>query len=416
MKTIRNLCLYSVIVAAFACGSSNDTTVAADQAALDNAPTDMNTMGLDQNPSDTNSTDPNYSDAPLIAELDPGAEIGTVEQAVGDPGCHPLLFDRMRRVVVRLNRLIAKAVGRAKKVVSARAKSSNGTTTVWVGNVDNNQLTVRVTVTKASAGNFTWTVDAKLPTQPDSAFVNFATGSVNNSGTAHSGGGSLRVDFTALNGVASFEKTTGTLTVNFTHQGNGVGAAKKVQLTLANYNPNGVESEPLGANANYVFERVVGTGGSFKAQWMPILACPQTGNPPAYNTTAKATVSVVHRWKVQSAGVDGGSPVINSRTDAYATGGQMAAGESFTGATCTEEGAGAGFYWMMRHNRTTAPLFVGHSASVGPGTCDTADFGTPPNLGDKNNDYIPTTAINFTDAKPVSFCIQNIAACTPPIQ
>jgi hypothetical protein len=357
---------------------------------IDNMPTaDM--AGIDQNPNDISSArSANAMSGPTEAET----------QALTGAACHPHLFLRTRDAVKGINRyIVTKFFKNLDAIIDSHASKATTSSVTWTKPVFNGAGQYRVTLTKSAPGQYALEVAAKAPaTAPDSAYVVIQTATINNTGgAAHAGTGTMHLDLTKLATVFTAERSRGAIDLNYTVNGNN----KLVQVTLTGFTGDDTNPHQPPANSNYVFARTKGVGGSFKYVQQTVFACPE--NPSSLQATMKA----VHRWRVTT-GVDGGAAVFNGRSDANATGGQIAAGQSWVGVTCTDETAGteagAEKFWQMALFDTNGNLVRGEVDTNGPGLvgCDSS-FGPKPSGSPTYQSNYSLASINFTDGSVVPF-------------
>lgn len=376
MSGWKYVCCFLSGAVLVACGGGTPT---ASQEYLDAMPT-VDTVVMDERPDDAQAARQGLT-----------AGDSDVEQALTGDACHPHLFLRTRWVSKSLNRLAAKFLRRVEQVVDNHPKAVTGSSHSWVKLVDDGQLSLKVTLNKASSTQWSLEVDAKPATAPDSAFVVISTATFSKTdGTPHSGSGNMSLNLTALNQLLpNVEKAQGTITITFLVSG----ANKKVQVTLANFTPDDTNPDKLPTNANYVFARTAQVGGSFKLQQSVDLACPEQTQTPHQ----LATMQAVHRWMVQNNQFLG-------RSDAQATGGQIPVNTRFVGVTCADLGQPDGTaerYWLMKLEQGNTVLSSVSATNYGPSSCNAA-FGAVPDTGSFTNDY-NFASVNFNDASIVAY-------------
>jgi hypothetical protein len=375
VNNLKMVCLSLVMsVSLLGCGAKFQ------QEFEDNAP-NFNSLSMDMNSSDTNM------------------ESSSAITPTGDQ-CHPHLFWRTRNVVERFNTHILMVVSRMDAVIDNHPKATTGTTHTWEKDVG--LYTIKVEAAKVSATQFTFETDIKKKADDDSKYVKVGSSTINKTdGTAHTGQGTYLVDLTALSSVTG-GKAQGQISISFDIT--NAGAQKTLQVTLTNFTPDDTIVDANGnplltpKDANYVFTRTKGVGGSLKFQDEMVLACPD--NP----SSEQATVNTVARWGHNSTGSFVG------RADAVATGGQIQTGYKIEGVVCADLSQGdataeLGKYWMMKAEDTTngntivaGEAYVG---AAGPDTCDPI-FGAVPSPDNNTTDFDFST-INFTDSSIVPY-------------
>ncbi len=308
--------------------------------------------------------------------------------------CHPHLFQRTRDVVRMINHHLFKVMGRVDAIIDSHPLASGNVHTwerVYAG------LDIQATLTKNADGSYTFVVEAKPQGAADSAFVQIANASyvAASDGTPHAGTGSITFDLSALASVVPGEKSRGQVIVHFAVSG----ATKTVQVQLQNFTPDNSSDVIPPKNANYVFQRTSGVGGSLKFEENLVLFCP--ANPQHL----AATLDTVTRW----ANVNG---QIVGRSDSLATGGQIAAGDQWLGLTCFSYAAGhpdlgTEGYWQMKSEDSSGTVLQGDAtmraranASASP-SCN-AVFGAVPSFDTNQNDY-DFASVNFEDASVVPY-------------
>jgi hypothetical protein len=398
---LRILCLIGVVISAVGCGDSGNVP----QEFLDNMPNGP-TAALDENPSDPSIAQAAAMVSPLQQDT----------QALSDPNCHPHLFIRTRETVKALNRyIIGKFFRRIDALIDNHATKATASAVTWIKTVDNGAAQLRITLTKSAPGNYALLVEAKAPSAPDSAYVTVQTATVTNpAGQAHQGSGTMHLDLTALGTVITTEMARGTIDLNYTINGNN----KKVQVTLTNFTGDDTNVNQPPSNANYVYARTAGVGGSFKLVQNTVFLCPS--NP----SSLKASLKAVHRWK-KSSGIDGGPAVFVGRSDAQATGGQLGANQIIVGVTCVDESATTGTlatesaaerFWQMAVFQGGGDPATGGGTLVtgwydvnnpfGTSTCDASFNGNGNNPPSGSPNFLSNYSfrnMNFGDASVVPF-------------
>jgi hypothetical protein len=328
---------------------------------------------------------PTYDTVSLDMESGSASVSGALDGAV----CHPHLFQRTREVVHVLNWHLFKIMGRLDAIISRTATSSTSTSRTW--EAVRAGLDLKVTLTKNADGSYAYLGQMKRQSDPDSAFQDVVTGTVTPGAEPHTGQGSLKLDLTALSSLAPAEKATGTITASFDVQG----ATKTVRVQVADFEPDLAAEVRPPRDANYVFERTAGVGGSLKFREDVVLLCPANPQQQA------AQVETVARWTKDGA-------VMAGRADALATGGQIPAGDRFVGTTCfqLDAGADAEKSWQMKlEDASGATVRAGavSTAQAGDtGTPCSAVFGAAPTPDSAAGDF-DFSSVNFDDASVVPY-------------
>jgi len=330
----------------------------------------------------------------LTLDMESSDSVNTTQALDASASCHPHLFMRTREVVRLLNRHISKVFGRVDEIIANHPKLADGKTHVWEHLTAKGEVMVKVSLTKGTNG-YTFETDMKKPSDPDSAYAAVSSGTLKaTDGSPHSGTGTLHLDLSALTKLLPEEKATGTIDVDFTVSS----ATKKLQVKVANFDPDATLDVRPPRSGNYVFERTRGVGGSLKFQEDVVLLCP--ANPDR----KVAQVQTVARWANQNGQIIG-------RSDSRGTGGQIATGNQWLGMTCFDmtrgEDTTAERYWQMKLEDANGNVVKGGALySAADATSPTAScsalFGNVPDLGTGTNDF-DFSKINFNDASSVPY-------------
>jgi hypothetical protein len=143
-------------------------------------------------------------------------------------------------------------------------------------------------------------------------------------------------------------------------------------------------------NARYVYLREPGRGGSLKVTDEMVFYCPI--NPQLL----PADVDLVSAW---FRAADGS---IHGRSDAKATGGQIASSDAWVGLTChTRPAAGevAETYWLMKLEQGSS---IVQGLSAGDRTACDPVFGAVPAVNSTANDF-DFSKVDFTNSDPYPF-------------
>ena len=382
MKMTRLVLPCCTIAALVACGGSSAST----EAFRASAPT-FDKLAVSQNDSD--SVPPAQ-----------GAATDTTTQNVTAPDCHPHLFQRSGEIIHRVNKHFFKLVGHVEDMINDHPTLSSGSSKTWEKAKDGVDRKFTMTSTANLDGSVTYSfeLDLKL-TAGTAGFVKVMSGSITHSGPAEAevadAGAAARVedkgvvdfDYTALSSVIPSEHARGQISDSFDNiHDPAKGVKRSATLTLAAFLPE--EGDPHGPRTgSYSWEREPGIGGKFQFQTSVVLLC------PANSTGAAADVTTVARWYHSPDGVHG-------RSDSKATGGQIAAGNTWMGVTCAKgqtmtappEG-----YWMMKLEDAGGATVAGSAVQDGSTAstpCDPA-FGPVPSLTSSASDYDFASAVTF---------------------
>ncbi len=375
-KLITGLLSMIALGASVGCGSGASQEVA-------NVIPNSGTLALDLTPSDSSAT-------PVATDSS-----SQVAQGLTAPDCHPHLFQRTHEVVKRLNRHIFKIMARADAAIDHHPKAQIGNVYVWEKVIAG--ISVKHTLTKVSDTQFSFETDVKLEAAPDAAYVKVASGTVTTTdGQPHTGSGTISFDLTALASVVSTEQARGQITVAYSVSG----PTKTLQIHVANFTFDDDGARPP-RNANYVYQRTLGVGGSLKFQEDVVLFCPQNPN------LSSASVETVSRWAKINGSIVG-------RSDSRGTGGQIPSGDAWLGLTCFDisqpvaADPDAERYWQMKLENGNGQVLTGDAtynasdASHPTSSCNPSVFGPVPDLGSNLNDF-NFSAINFGDGSVVPY-------------
>ena len=359
-----------------ACGGSGLTT--ADFQA--NAPT-FDKLAISQNDGDMTP--------PVMADSAPSPSADMVSM-----DCHPHLFARTGEIIGRVNRHFFKLVRHVQDVIANNPSLANGQTRTWenVKNGIDRKLTMTATV--EADGSVTYAFELDVKSTGD--FVKVMSGSLTHTGpaaadTTDAGSapvenkGTVTFDFDALASVDTAERARGQITDTFDNVKDPAhGVKRSAQLTLTNFLPD--DGDPHGPrNGSYSWLREPGTGGLFQFQDSLVLLCPS--NP----SNLAADLTTVARWYKTTDGS------VHGRSDSKASGGQIAAGNTWIGLTCAQgqtTAAPAEGEWMMKLEDSSGATLQSQVMTSGVTACDPA-FGAIPNAGDNANDYDFSAAVSF---------------------
>jgi hypothetical protein len=326
------------------------------------------------------------SSAALSIDVDAGAATTTAGVTASAPpetssllplpdACHPLLFARTEAVARRLNRHFAHALRRIEHVIARHPALATDGEFVWTEERDG--LDVRFTMTRVG-DVFTWKLELRPIGTAD--FVTVFSGDIDRAGATgpHQGKGAMKLDLDALHSVTGLD-VAGALDATF-----DLTATKRlIQITAA-----GVKWDPdtdgdlariSPRDATYTYLREPGVGGSFVLQDSMIFLCP--ANP----ALAPADALLVSRWFRTPTGE------IHGRSDAEATGGQIAAGHAWMGVTCHSRPADpmttpSEFFWMVKEEDSAGATVQSWQVANDTGACDPA-FGAVPSAANDLTDF-----------------------------
>lgn len=372
MKCMRLFPIAALALAA--CGGSADPFVA-------NAPT-FDKLAVSQNDGDMA--------APVA--LSPEVPATTAVTVVS---CHPHLFERSGEVIHRVNRHFFKLIHHVEELIENSPKAAASQTRTWenVKSGIDRKLTMTSVLNADGSTTYNFELDvASAGANP--SFVKVMSGSLTHSGPAEpdmtatarvENKGTISFDYSALASVDTTERSRGQITDAFDNVHDPAhGVKRTASITLTNFLPE--EGDPHGPRTgSYSWEREPGVGGKFQFQDSVILLCPD--NP----SNLAAEVTAVARWYKAS---DGG---VHGRSDAKATGGQIASGYTWMGVTCakgqTTSSPAEGF-WMMKEETAAGATVSGQADTTGAAPCDPV-FGPVPNVGDNTSDYNFAAAVSF---------------------
>jgi len=376
------LSFLSILLAA-ACGGSQGPAHAD---FVSSAPT-YSKLAISQNDSDTA--------APSMAPSDSGSQALT---AAGSD-CHPHLFERTGEIIGHVNRHFFKLIAHVEDLIRENPKLSTGTSETWENVKDgiDRKLTISATV---SGGSVTYTFELDLAAVPASgspSFVKVMSGTLTHTGPASSDVGTSAAsaevedkgevifDYSALATVVTTEKSTGQITDSFDNVHDPAkGVKRSATLTLTNFHFDDDAHGPR--NGSYSWEREPSIGGKFQFTDSLVLLCPANPN------NLDADLTAVSRWYKATDGS------VRGRTDAKATGGQIASGDTWIGVTCAQgatTAAPAEGFWLMKLEGSAGATIVGAADTIGAAPCDTTAFGPVPNLNDSSTDYSFSAAVTF---------------------
>jgi hypothetical protein len=304
-----------------------------------------------------------------------------------DNPCHPHLFLRAHAIVEATNGGAWRILRPLGRVIGITPRVRNAKTHVWERVVDG--FTWKYDVEKTAAHSFTATLQVKTTTDPDTAFVTVYSADVERDPAAHDGSGSATLDLDALQSVVGGAES-GKLSLDFMLDA----SSKKVIVTMTDYTFSGQNAR----TGKYVYFKEYGKGGSLKFVDTLHLACTGPGGAAAGTTP----VETVARWTQTSSGS------IHFRGDALATGGQIAAGDKWTGITCAQTAdrtrEPAETYWMMKLEDATGATVQGSSRQSTQATaaaCDAA-FGSVPSIDNAATDF-GFASVDFASDAPLPF-------------
>lgn len=379
MKLARTLFLSAPLALATACGGSS--MEATGSGAFTAATPAFSEVALDLTPAAAVAT---LTPPPAAASPAPVAD-----------ACNPHLFVRSEDVVRRVNRHLFKFLSHVERAITRQPKLTTGSSATWehrFGDVD-----VKLTVTRKTDTTFTWTLEMKKAS--DTAFVAVASGELDRAGAQgpHQGKGAMRLDLDKLAAVTG-EEVAGVITAAFEafadHRLVSAHAAGVVWDTDAK---SPIRRAPR--DADYVYYRAPGKGGSLKISEEMAFACP--ANP----AISAASVDLVNRWYLTSTGS------LHGRSDAQMTGGQLDALKiaKIEALTChesaVEKGEPAERAWLLKAEDASGATLFGMQSVAGLTACDPAlnpPSGAVPSLADNKTDF-DFSRIDFTDGKPYPF-------------
>lgn len=325
------------------------------------------------------------------------APASTATTALTATDCHPHLFERTGEIIHRVNRHFFKLVAHVADVIQDHPKLSSGASRTWENVKDgvDRKLTMTATVNADGSTTYNFELDVKSTTGT-ADFVKVMSGSITHAGPIESdvadagaavaveNKGSVTFDYDALATVVTTEKARGQITDTFDNVHDPVkGVKRSATVALTNFLPE--EGDPHGPrNGSYSWEREPEVGGKFQFEDSLVLLCPSNPN------NLVADLTTVARWYHSTTGVHG-------RSDSKATGGQIAAGDTWMGVTCAmgqTASAPAEGYWMMKLEDSTHATVVGQADTTGAAPCDPA-FGAVPSVSDSSNDYNFSSPLSY---------------------
>ena len=369
-----------------ACGGAGSNT-AADLTA--NAPT-SSAMALEV--AGTTSADATLPDDPTLPTTPaPGA-------ADTDP-CHPHLFARTAEVAWRLNAIFRRHLRHVDALVARHPSLVAGDSATWSQTGTALEPQRQFTMTRSADGlTYAFELDLAPAGQAPPAWTKVFWGSLTDStsGTVKGRTGAMTFDEDALHAVVPAERLTGTIDLTFDQVRDPSRPAPGVKRTTA-VTFHGFSFGPYDRHGprdgSYTHLSEPGVGGLMSYQDSVVLLCP--ANPDAL----PADTTTVARWFLAADGA------VHGRADARAVGGQIAAGDTWLGASCRSVAPGtdpattsfAG-YWMMKLEDGTGATVAGSAHQAGSGVaCDPA-FGAVPALGDASTDFDFTQPATFPGA------------------
>ena len=368
------LATLSVLALAAACGGSGVST----QDFQSNAPS-FSELALQESDADT---------------AEPAATAGDTQSAAlveaAAATCHPHLFMRSHEIVARVNRHFMKHLRHVEALIRRNPALSQGGTKTWE-NVDNG-IDRKLTITATVNADGSVTYDFELDLKSTGDFVKVMDGEITHAGssggasaTATENKGTVNFDYSALATVITTERARGQLSDTFDNLHDPVKGVKRTStITLTNFLPE--EGDPHGPrNGAYTHLAEPGVGGYIAFQDSLVLLCPS--NPGG----AVADTQSLARWYKAADGT------LHARSDAQATGGQIAAGDKWEGVTCANgprtatpiEGE-----WMMKLEDASGNTIMGTDFQSGVTPCDAA-FGPVPGVNDNKTDYDFSAAVTF---------------------
>jgi hypothetical protein len=336
--------------------------------------------------------------ASVVAEPGPSLAMAAATTEPADL-CHPHLFARTAQVVWRLNALFRRHLRHVDGLIARHPSLVAGDTVVWT-EVGGGLLQRQFTMTRSADGlTYDFALELAPAGQTPPSWVTAMTGHVTNAsaGTIAERTGALHLDYTALDQVLPAEALSGTIDVTFdrvvdpSKPAPGVKRTTEVAFTAFKFGPNDPHG-PRTGSFTHVGEP--GIGGSIAFQDDVVLLCP--ANPSALEAD-----TVTHsRWFVADDGL------VHGRSDAKATGGQIAAGDTWMGITChqgarSEDPATATdlAYWMMKLEASDGTTLFSRERAAGAGpACDPLLGATVPSLTDAATDYDFAAAVTFPNA------------------
>lgn len=317
-----------------------------------------------------------------------GAQPAALTTAVGDHPCHPHLFVRTHELVSRWNRHVWKPLRHVRELIAKSPKLTAGATVTWEDVKDG--LDRKFTMTESADGAaWTFELDIALASSSSTAAkVLWGSVATTKSASSTTTDADLTFDFTALHSVVPAEKATGQLAAQVVLVKDASkpapGVSKKLTVALTNFLPEeGDPAGPRSGSETHLAEP--GVGGYLSFHDSLVLGCP--ANP----ASKLADVTTFSRWFKSTDGA------IHGRADSKATGGQIAAGNSWIGASCysgvkgegTNDNREGSSFWLMKLEDAAGKTLAGQDTSAvsnGGAPCDAA-FGPVPTLADNSKDF-----------------------------
>lgn len=339
-----------------------------------NAPTYSN-MALAQNDSDT--TPPATASSPSSS---------TLALTAAPTDCHPHLFARTGEIIRDVNRHFFKHIRHVEDLIHQAHVVATGETRTWESVKDGIDRKLTMTATANADGSTTYSFEldvAAVASTP--SFVKVMSGSITHiEGSSEERKGTVTFDFSALASVVTTERSTGQITDVFDNLHDPVkGEKRTATLTLTNFHFDDDAHGPR--SGSYSFKREPGVGGKFQFTDSLVLLCPS--NP----SNLVADVTAVARWYKASDGA------VHGRSDAKATGGQIAAGNAWLGVTCAKgqtTSAPAEGFWMMKLESSTGATVSAQADTTGSEPCDPV-FGPVPSTTSNASDYDFSASVSF---------------------
>jgi hypothetical protein len=308
---------------------------------------------------------------------------------VTDP-CHPHLFARTSEAVQRLNAIFYRHLRHVEALIAHDPSLVAGDSATWSDTGSGLEVQRRLTISRSADGlTDTYELDLAPAGQTPPTWVKVLSGTLvtATTPTGNERTAAMTLDYDALHGVLPAEPLTGSIAVAYqrvkdsTRPAPGVKRTTTVTFASFSFGP----ADPHGPRTgSYLHVGEPGLGGSLSFQDSLVLLCP--ANPSGL----EADTVTQSRWYFAA------DTSVHGRADAKATGGQMAAGDTWLGVTCHQGAAGvaptattdAGFYWAMKLENGSGTTLQGSSFSSGAGAaaCDPV-FGAVPSLTDSATDY-----------------------------
>ena len=339
-----------------------------------NAPT-YDTVALSQSSADTATA---VASAPAVSAA----------LTASPTDCHPHLFARTIEVIQHVNRHFYKHVRHVEDLIKAHPVLAQGQTRTWESVKEGIDRKFTMTATPNADGSTTYAFEldvAAVVASGSPAFVKVMSGSITHiPGASDERKGSITFDFSALATVITTEKSTGQISDSFDILHDPVkGEKRSAAVTLTNFHFDDDAHGPR--NGSYSWEREPGVGGKFQFTDSLVLLCPSNPN------NLVADVVAVSRWYKAADGA------VHGRSDAQATGGQIAAGNAWIGVTCAKgqtTSSPAEGYWLMKLEDSSGATVSAQADMTGLEPCDPV-FGPVPLPGSNGSDYHFGAAVTF---------------------